>query len=277
MPTTDQAVEALEELGLTEYEARCFAALTRVSHATAKEISQLSDVPRSRVYDTVTRLHNRGLVDVQQSDPRRYKATSKDAAFEKLRHDYETSIESAASALDELESAETLEERGAWAIEDHEHVESRLHELIDEAESEIVLLVAADEMLEDDDLERIAAAAERGCAVFVDVPSSAVRSRVQEAIPEATVVVSPDLAESAAIEGNEPGKMLLVDRHSVLASAVSDGRLPDVREETAIWSYGDDHGLAVWFRKLVEGRVAGAAECAEGTEDAAETEGDEGT
>jgi hypothetical protein len=45
--------EILEELGLQTYEAQCFVALTRMPHATAKELSEVSEVPRTRVYDAI--------------------------------------------------------------------------------------------------------------------------------------------------------------------------------------------------------------------------------
>lgn len=60
VPDPEEAVTSLEELGLTEYEARCFVALTRLSKGTAKEVSQVADVPRSRVYDTIERLERTG-------------------------------------------------------------------------------------------------------------------------------------------------------------------------------------------------------------------------
>jgi HTH-type transcriptional regulator, sugar sensing transcriptional regulator len=93
MPTEDQAVQLLGELGLTEYEARCFVGLSRVRKANAKEVSDLSEVPRSRVYDALERLHRRGLVDVQQSDPRQYRALSKEAALDVLREGYGSTLD----------------------------------------------------------------------------------------------------------------------------------------------------------------------------------------
>ncbi|PSQ46397.1 hypothetical protein BRD15_09160 [Halobacteriales archaeon SW_6_65_15] len=64
MDEAEAAIDALEQLGLTEYEARCFVALTRLPHGTAKEVGQVADIPRSRVYETMDRLQDRGLVDV---------------------------------------------------------------------------------------------------------------------------------------------------------------------------------------------------------------------
>lgn len=51
MAVETDAIEALTELGLTEYEARCFVALSQLTQGTAKEISRVADVPQSRVYD----------------------------------------------------------------------------------------------------------------------------------------------------------------------------------------------------------------------------------
>lgn len=45
-------MEAVGSLGLKQYEAECFVALTRLSHGTAKKLSGLTDVSRTRVYDT---------------------------------------------------------------------------------------------------------------------------------------------------------------------------------------------------------------------------------
>lgn len=61
MASKAEAVEALTELGSTEYEARCFVALSQLSEGTAQEISQVSEVPQSRVYDIADSLFQRGL------------------------------------------------------------------------------------------------------------------------------------------------------------------------------------------------------------------------
>jgi sugar-specific transcriptional regulator TrmB len=64
-----RAVELLQQLGLKEYEARCFVGLTRVPSGTAKQLGEITDVPRTRVYDAVRVLEAQGLVEVQHSSP----------------------------------------------------------------------------------------------------------------------------------------------------------------------------------------------------------------
>ena len=248
------AVEALDRLGLTEYEAKCFVALTRISQGTAKEISQLSDVPRSRVYDTVDRLHRRGLVDIQQSEPREYRAVSKEEAFEKLQEEYDSSIETADAALDQIESAEAREDRGMWAIANADHVNDRMVALLDDAEEHVHLVVADGASLERTVLDALAAASERGATVVVEVPSDSVRDRVQQAAPDARVVVSAGLRETHQVVKKWPGQLLMVDRQAVLATGIEESDLPGVEKETAVWSHGHNHGFAAWMRELLADR-----------------------
>ena len=257
MADEQAAVEAVTQLGLTEYEARCFVALTRLAQGTAKEISQLSDVPRSRVYDTVERLHQRGLVDVQQSEPRKYRAVSKDEAFDKLRRNYNSSIETADEALGRIESAETAEEKGVWAIADADHVSDRIETLLDGADNHIHFLIGNETTLKDDALDRLAAAGDRGVTVVVEVASESVQDRIRQAVPDARVVVSEGLEETHRVVKKWPGQIVMIDHQKVLASGVEESNLPDVKKETAVWSHGRDHGVAAWVRELLEDRVDG--------------------
>ena len=87
--TLDEAVTALQELGLKEYEAQCFVGLSRLSSGTAKQLSEITDVPRTRVYDAIRLLEAQGLVEVQHSSPQRFRAVPLEEATETLRDQYE--------------------------------------------------------------------------------------------------------------------------------------------------------------------------------------------
>lgn len=259
MSSEDAAVSALEELGLTEYEARCFVALTRITQGTAKDISQVSDIPRSRVYDTVEKLHRRGLVDIQQSEPREFRAIPKEQAFEKLRQDYDSSIKAADEALDQVESAKTQEDKGVWAIADGGHVTDRMVELIDDADKHVHFIVADETMLEEAALERLAVASERGVTIVVEVPSESVQDCFQQVVPDAQVVIQEKLQESRRVVNKWPGQLVMVDHQSILTSGVEESDLPGVNNETAMWSHGRDHGFAAWMPELLDNRVNGVA------------------
>jgi HTH-type transcriptional regulator, sugar sensing transcriptional regulator len=256
MSKTEEAVTALSELGLTEYEARCFVALTKISTGTAKEISQVSDIPRSRVYDTIERLERRGLVDIQQSDPREYRAIEIETACARIREDYDSRINSAENALQQIETPDFTEDEGVWSISNTDHVTDRLVTFLDLAEDSIHHIIANDDVLADDILEGLRGAADRDVEVVLEVPSEELRDSLLEEIQDATVVVAPDLETTNAVYSEWPAQLLLVDHESVVAAATKESDLPDVVQETAIWTYGHDHGFAVWIRELLDDRRA---------------------
>jgi HTH-type transcriptional regulator, sugar sensing transcriptional regulator len=256
MSKTEEAVTALSELGLTEYEARCFVALTKLTTGTAKEISQVSDVPRSRVYDTIERLDRKGLVDVQQSDPREYRAVEVETACRRIRENYDSRINTAENALEQIEQPESTEDAGVWSISETDHVTDRIASFIENAEESVHHVVATDEVVDDAILAELRGATDRGVEVVVEVPTDDDREAFEEAVPDATVVVAPDLETTNAVYSEWPGQLLLVDHESVVAAAIKEGGLPDVVQQTAIWTYGHDHGVAVWIRELLDDRRA---------------------
>ena len=110
-----ETTSVLESLGLTEYEARCFVALTRIGQGTAREIAEVADVPRPRVYDSVEALQGRGLADVQDAQPRRFRAPDPHDAVETIRREYGRRLDRLDGLLPRLQSPPAREDRaGVW-------------------------------------------------------------------------------------------------------------------------------------------------------------------
>ena len=254
MAPVERAVKSMTELGLTEYEARCFVALTRLPKGTAKEISQVADIPRSRVYDTVDRLERKGLVETQQSDPREYKAMSVETACRRLEEDYTSRIEAAGKSLQQVEEPESADNEGMWAISRSDHVTDRIVAFLDDATETVHLLVATDDVVDQRILDHLESASERGVDVYVEVPTADVRDRIQNRLPDTTVVLEPTLETTDLVDTELPAQLLMVDKQSIVAAGLKEGDLPDVFHETAVWTYGHDHGFAAWIRELLEDR-----------------------
>lgn len=66
-PTDLQQVRfrRLRELGLTEYQARAYAALTRLGHGTATELARAAGVPRNKLYPVMQQLNRLGLAETR--------------------------------------------------------------------------------------------------------------------------------------------------------------------------------------------------------------------
>jgi len=247
-----ESVEILQQLGLKEYEARCFVGLSQLSSGTAKRLSEITDVPRTRVYDAVRVLEAQGLVEIQHSSPQRFRAVSLAEATETLRDQYETRVDRLADALDSVDIA-NLEEESAiqevWSMTGSTAIENRTDKLLRQAESEIVLVVADESLLTDRLITKLNGADET-VDLLVGAVSEDVRTHVQDAIPRATTFVSglewlrqsPDDTGETAI-----GRLLLIDRSTILVSSI----VPSTGEEHAIFGEGFGNGLVVIARRLM--------------------------
>lgn len=248
-----EAVEALVDLGLTEYEARCFVALTQLSEGTAKEISQIAEVPQSRVYDVADQLHQRGVVDVQASEPRRYNVVPLERALDRLQTEYTDTLETARQRLQQLEARDT-DDDGVWEVADQADVAARLRQIVTGASEEVYVVVADEQLLDCALLEPLEQVAD-DVRVYAEVPSEAAREQLHEAVPSANVALTPLPLETLAVDEREPGRLLLVDRETVLLTALCEGLVPGQVTETGLWSSEVGHGLVLWLRPLLGARL----------------------
>ncbi|WP_338739203.1 TrmB family transcriptional regulator [Haloplanus salilacus] len=249
------AVEQLERFGLSSYAARTYVALAGLGTGTARDVSRVSDVPRTRVYDAVDELHDRGLVDVQQSSPKRFWATSAETTSRTFEREFRRRTDDLRTALTELESTERRDEqRGVWTVEGREAVADRLRGLLAEAEEEIVYMTVMD-LLTDDLIDELHAAAERGVSIELAGLSEDVRERIETEVPEATTFESLWIWSDTAA-----GRLAMVDGRQTLVSVfVDDDGLAGNggQSETAIWGEGETNSLVVVLRALFTWRLDG--------------------
>lgn len=242
------AVEHLEKLGLSTYAARTMVALFQIGEGTAKDVSRVSDVPRTRVYDAVEELQENGLVDVRQSSPKQFRAVSAETAARRFEHEYRQRVQSLATALDNLETVEqTSEQRGVWTVTGRDAVTDRVFELVASAEEEVVFMTV-EPLLDDPLVEALRAASERGVRIRLGGMSSPVETAFEDAVPNA------ETFESVWEWSDTPaGRMLMVDESKTLVSVLVDGdgdHPPEPRDETAIWGAGEKNSLVVVLKAV---------------------------
>jgi sugar-specific transcriptional regulator TrmB len=72
--------KALETLGLTEYEAKAYVSLVEKGISTAGDLSALSEIPHSKIYEVLMRLEKRKFVETQKGRPILFKAVKPSTA-----------------------------------------------------------------------------------------------------------------------------------------------------------------------------------------------------
>jgi sugar-specific transcriptional regulator TrmB len=248
----EEAVEVLQQLGLKEYEARCFVGLSRLDTGTAKQLSEMTEVPRTRVYDAIRVLEAQGLVEVQHSSPQQFRAVPLEEAGETLRDQYENRIERFHNALDSVEIVDKDDGtpvQQVWAISGRDAVENRANQLIEEASNEVVLVIG-DASLLTDDLVACLNDMGNGVDLLIGALTEPLETEIQAAVPEATTFISGLEwlhGDNTTEDETAIGRLLLIDRSTILVSSI----MPDSKEEQAVFGEGFGNGLVVIARRLI--------------------------
>ncbi len=74
----------LERLGLTEYESKTLSTLFKLKEAEAPDISRIAQVPKTRVYDVLDKLTEKGLVIEISGRPKNYRVVEPSKAIDLL-------------------------------------------------------------------------------------------------------------------------------------------------------------------------------------------------
>jgi sugar-specific transcriptional regulator TrmB len=254
----EEAIEVLQQLGLKEYEARCFVGLTRLNTGTAKKLSELTEVPRTRVYDAIRILEAQGLVEIHHSSPQRFRAVSLDEATETLRDQYEERVDRLRDALDTVDVVDDGDEspvQQIWAMAGRNAIENRADQLIEKATEEVVLVIGDDSLLTEDLVETLNDVG-GGVELVIGALTKPLQKQIQAAVPDATTFISGLewlRGENRTDDETAIGRLLLVDRSAILVSSI----IPGTREEQAIFGEGFGNGLVVIARRLMaQGLIA---------------------
>ena len=230
----DDAVEALKRFGLSTYEARVFVALQKLEAGSASEVSEIADVPRSQVYGATDELEARGLIDVQQGTPTRYRPVGIEEARERLYEELRNTGDAAFSYLEGVRgehASEGADSEAIWTVEGGENVATRCRSMIADADSEVVYATggrkAAAEVL-----DALREADDRGVSVTVVSADRSVLDAASEGSGNLATWYVPDDRDP----GVSAGRVLLVDRDTLLLSVMPSGVVPHLSVETAFWS-----------------------------------------
>jgi sugar-specific transcriptional regulator TrmB len=245
----EEAVSVLQQLGLKEYEAKCFVGLSRVSSGTAKRLSEITEVPRTRIYDAIRVLEAQGLVEIQHTSPQQFRAVPLKEGIETLRDQYRDRVdrlETLLRGLDEVQEDTDEPVQEVWSLSGESAVENRIEQLIEDADSEIVFVLGHPSLLTED-LATALDTVDPTTDLLIGTVTESLQDRVREAVPNAQTFVSG--LEWLDHNGDDVaiGRLLLVDRSTILVSTFD----ADHTEEHAVFGGGFKNGLVVISRRLM--------------------------
>ncbi|MBI4020647.1 MAG: TrmB family transcriptional regulator [Candidatus Aenigmarchaeota archaeon] len=110
MVAKTEVLDALKSIGLNLYERNIYVALLAKGVATAAEVSEIAAVPRSRSYDVLESLAEKGFVIVQHSKPIKYVALKPSEAMERTKDVLTKKHEEILSRIDRVSESTILTE-----------------------------------------------------------------------------------------------------------------------------------------------------------------------
>ncbi|MWG36912.1 TrmB family transcriptional regulator [Halomarina oriensis] len=241
------ALDALEGLGLTSYEAKVLVGLQKLGTATASEIARVTDVPRSQVYGTADSLEAQGLVEVQNASPTRFRAVDLDEAMARLSERFERERRRATEYLREVRGS--LADDGdehrpdIWVTRGADNIARRVEDLVADAEQRVVIGMSDPSQLTPGLVATLESLAESGVRIVSVSENPVVLDRLAE-------IGAVDLRRMREDHGPdaEANRMVAVDGRTILIGMLDEAGPKS--EESAMWSANTQ--FATMLSRMIE-------------------------
>jgi len=154
-------IEALNSMGLTSYEAKAYISLLQKHPSHGHEISRRSGVPGPKIYETLNRMMQKGLVAVLDTDPLMYSPLPYREFLKRRKNEFALTEQILAANLSKISMPPV--DITLWQLTDHDVLIAKSRELIDGAKRMILtsLWPTQGKLLE----KNLAAARERGVMI----------------------------------------------------------------------------------------------------------------
>lgn len=166
----DTDFSVLEKFGLTSYEIKLYVTLLQNGPMTATAAAAKSSVPQPRIYDTFRNLAEKGFVEMSLDRRRLYKAVDPDVIItQKIKEISESGAIAKKELKKVLEGGSQDDVPSLWVFRRSGAFAEHLGQLIDSANTEIVLALRKDVVLQ---LEpKLEEARSRGVVIAISVYS----------------------------------------------------------------------------------------------------------
>jgi sugar-specific transcriptional regulator TrmB len=251
MVASQETLDKLEDIGLNMYERKIYSALLGRGISTAGELSEMTNVPRSRAYDVLESLAEKGFVVIKSSQPMEYVSIPPQQAIENMKSRHEDELDEKLNKLDSMKESEAVTElenlydQGVELVDPAEmsgslkgsrQVHQHMGTMFKDAESSIKILTSEEGLndLNDKHSDLLKDARENGINVKVLSPVTDSNREAYDNIASFAEVRHLDENEMPAVP---EGRFTIVDNDAATISLTND----DVHstQDTHLWSKSD--------------------------------------
>jgi len=217
----------LRDMGLSQYEVKCYLSLLERDTLTAAEVSRLARIPRPGVYDALEKLTSKGLCTTKPGDTRRYSASDPGVLEEK----YMVAVESAVDAelRDLKEREKQLRERARRQKEDISKAIAELKPRYQNSREETSPLdyieIIKDPLQIHKRFLHLVAGAKEEILVFTKAPFAASPEKSQEQLAQETDILKRGVKARSIYEIEESDRGWLFEHLKRAAKAGEEARV----------------------------------------------------
>jgi sugar-specific transcriptional regulator TrmB len=229
---------------LNLYEAKVWTALLSRGVSTAGELSNISDVPRSRTYDILESLEKKGFIIMKVGKPIKFVALRPEEVVERVKKNLVVDAQERSRRLDQLKNDEVLSEltglfeNGVKFVEPsdlsgslrgRQNMHNHLDMMVRSAEKEITLVTTADGL--NRKMEAILPSLEKAKKRGVNI-------RVAAPITPANIKIAKHLSKFADVRDttskNMGGRFAIVDSGQLMFM-LTDDQTVHPNYDVAVW------------------------------------------
>ena len=134
------AIRQLQQLGFGQYESQAYVALLQSSPLNGYELAKASGIPRPNIYTTLQKLEERAaVVRLESPEGVRYAPVASDELIQRLRSNFQDSLDAAELALDDL--SKTLNQEHIWNARGYPALLDHGRALIESARKQLTIAV----------------------------------------------------------------------------------------------------------------------------------------
>jgi sugar-specific transcriptional regulator TrmB len=217
---------------LNLYEVKIWTALLSRGVATAGELSDIANVPRSRSYDVLESLERKGFVVMKFGKPIKYLAVQPSEVVERVKKHMKSEAERKIKRLDEIRNTEvinelkTLHSQGIELVEPSDlsgslkgrhNLYNHLDLLIKNAEKSVVIMTTAQGLMRK--IEGLKGVMEK-------VKKRGVKIRIAAPVTKENKSVIKDIEGIAEVRNtNERGRFCIIDGKELVFMALDDSNV----------------------------------------------------
>ncbi len=219
----------LKDFGLNSYEAKLWIALLSRGIATAGELSDIANVPRSRSYDVLESLERKGFIIMKLGKPIKYIAVAPTEVLERVKKSIQEDAGKQVTILEGMRKSEVLDElsnlhkRGiqvveptdlTGAIKGRNNLYSHLTSAIKNAEKTVNIMTTAPGFARKSEVFKTAIqkAKEKGVRVRIIAPITAVQAKTLSHLAQVKQTENVP-ARFCTVDGKQIVLMMLDEAH----------------------------------------------------------------